>query len=348
MCKNLWMYPVVKYKDDSQELLMQYGVCVENREEFNHLMTFRHEFKLSRLFGSKFQSIQKITQRKNFKELVKFVNIPCGVCADCLKERSRQWAIRILKEAEQYKNNAFITFTYDDEHLPADRNLISDEISKFNKKLKTYLKREGYNSDFRFYGVGEYGSTTARPHYHVIYFNFPVLRDLEYYKASENGDLLFNSEWLNSVWSKGFCVIGSVDVGSASYVARYCDKKRMLSKSQKEELIKKGIVPEFSVMSRRPGIGANYLERVLENVNNGIYTIAYKDNNFSLPKYYSDKVKELVGEDVLFKYQENKMLSQYIKINNDLVLSDRVGSVQQYNDVVNKEKLDCKKKRLDL
>ena len=48
-------------------------------------------------------------------------------------------------------------------------------------------------------------------HYHVIYFNLK-LDDLVFYKAGKNGDLLFNSPFIDRVWKKGFCVIGAVDI----------------------------------------------------------------------------------------------------------------------------------------
>ena len=348
MCKSLWMYPLIKLKDDKQKLLFDYGVNVKNREEYDYLTNgIRKDFKYGNLVSCNIKSLNNIVHDPDYKEFVKMVNVPCGSCSECLKDRSRQWALRILKEAEQYEENYFITFTYNDDNLPIDRNLVQDEISRFNKKLKTYLNRENLRSDFRFYGVGEYGSNTARPHYHVIYFNLHV-PDLEFYKVGESGELYFTSKFLENVWSKGFVVVGTVDVGSASYVARYCDKKRMLSKQEKERLIEKGIVPEFSVMSRRPGIGANYLDVIENNIKNGVYTIPIKENNYSIPLYYSKKIKELLPDDVLVRYEQVKTLNQNIKIHNDLLESDIVEDLEvvRYNE--DKDKLQKKKKRLDL
>lgn len=165
MCKSLWMYPLIKLKDGSQQLLFDYGVNVKNREEYDYLTNgIIKDFKYSKFVGCKIQSLNKVVHEPDFKEFIKMVNVPCGCCSECLKDRSRQWALRILKEAEQYDNNYFITLTYNDDNIPLDRNLVKSEISDFNKKLKVYLKRKGLESDFRFYGVGEYGSQTARPH----------------------------------------------------------------------------------------------------------------------------------------------------------------------------------------
>ena len=46
------------------------------------------------------------------------LTIPCGRCIGCRLERSRQWAMRCVHEAEMHDENVFVTLTYDDDHLP--------------------------------------------------------------------------------------------------------------------------------------------------------------------------------------------------------------------------------------
>ena len=291
MCVQRGVYPLVELEDKKRKVLLNYGYVIENRD-FTPLDRYALEWNKAVLGLSNFYSYNRAAKMYGIKKFEKFVNIPCGHCEECLKSKARGWAYRILHEAKKYKNNFFLTFTYDDPFLPFVESsaglvntLVSDEISKFNKKLKTYLKRKNINSEFRFYGVGEYGARTLRPHYHVIYFDLDI-PDLEfnYYK---DGYLHFKSEFLNSIWSKGFVDIGAVDIGSACYVARYCDKK--LDRDKKEKLFLKdnNIVAEFSVMSRRPGIGADALDKVIENVKNGIYTLSANGNDFVIPIYYS-------------------------------------------------------------
>lgn len=183
----MWYYPLVEdIKDNKRKVLGSAGFKVDSRAMYDEYIKNN---RISPL----------IDLDKGFR-FIKYVQLPCGCCDECLNDRARQWAYRILVEAAQYKNNWFITLTYDDEHLPNDMNLIKTEISDFNKKLKTYMKRKGLDSEFRFYAVGEYGSRSARPHYHEILFNCEI-PDLEFYKRSENGDLYYNSEFLNSVWN---------------------------------------------------------------------------------------------------------------------------------------------------
>ena len=64
------------------------------------------------------------------------LKLPCGQCIGCRLERSRQWAIRCVHEASLYKDNCFLTLTYDDEHLPEDGSLNVRDVQLFLKKLR--------------------------------------------------------------------------------------------------------------------------------------------------------------------------------------------------------------------
>lgn len=279
--------------------------------------------------------------KHDYFEFVKFVKVPCGRCSECLKSNAQGWSFRILKEAELYDENYFITLTYDDEHLPSNKMLVKDEISKFNKKLKTYLNRKGLPSDFRFYGVGEYGGQTARPHYHVIYFNL-MIPDL-HFEYVDNGNLIFSSEFIRSVWSKGHIVIGNVDVASACYVARYCDKKRLLNQYEKDDLLSKGIVPEFSIMSRMPGIGSHFIPKVVDGVVSQCYNLSVKGRNYSIPQFYSKKIKEILANTPeLAAYEKNASFKSFNKLSRDLLDHDNIEDWYRFLD---KEKINNKKRR---
>ncbi len=145
--------------------------------------------------------------------------VSCGQCIGCKLERSRQWAIRIMHEAQLQAENSFITLTYDDAHLPVDGSLNKHHFRRFVKRLRGRL----YPRKIKYFHCGEYGEKFSRPHYHACVFGFGF-PDKVFYKEA-GGERLFVSEFLADVWRHGFCTVGDVSFCSAGYVARYCLKK---------------------------------------------------------------------------------------------------------------------------
>lgn len=191
------------------------------------------------------------------------LKLPCGQCVGCRLERSRQWAVRCVHEASLHKANAFVTLTYDDEHLPAHGSLVYRDYQLFMKRLR---KRIG--KPVRFFMCGEYGDKLSRPHFHACLFGaeFPNMYE---WATTGSGSKIYRSALLESIWPYGFASIGDVTFESAAYVARYVMKKvtgnaasvhyqRGFDVSTGEVLIAE---PEFCHMSLKPGIGANWIER---------------------------------------------------------------------------------------
>lgn len=190
--------------------------------------------------------------------------LPCRRCIGCRLDQSQGWAVRCTHEIQwqeqQGRPSCFITLTYNDEHLPPDHSLNKKHLSDFIKSLRQKLSPQL----IRFYGCGEYGEKFARPHYHAIIFGYDFSEDRKLWKIS-NGMRLYTSEQLSSTWHKGFCSIGTATFQSAAYIARYIMKKQngeaapghyLYQKIGAEELIP--IAPEFTIMSNRPGIAADW------------------------------------------------------------------------------------------
>lgn len=155
----------------------------------------------------------------------------CGRCLPCRINRQRLWTIRGLLEAGQHSHNYFATFTFNDESLPSDGSLSVREAQLLLKRI-----RERFGP-FRYFLCGEYGERSWRPHYHALLFG---LRD---------------GCRLEEVWKKGFVHVSGVGQESIAYVVGYC-LKGAFNKSGMRWLGKEHLRPEFSIMSRKPGLGA--------------------------------------------------------------------------------------------
>ena len=153
-------------------------------------------------------------------DTVKSLFLPCGQCVGCRLERSRQWAIRCMHEAQMHEKNCFITLTYDDAHLPGDRSLHYRDFQLFIKRLrKRYPGRR-----IRYYMAGEYGENFGRPHWHACLFGIDF-DDKSLWKRTSANSLLYRSADLELLWPFGYSSIGDVTFESAAYVARYIMKK---------------------------------------------------------------------------------------------------------------------------
>lgn len=240
-------------------------------------------------------------------------DLPCGQCVGCRLERSRQWAMRCLHEAKTHEENSFITLTYNKDHLPVDGSLDLSHYQKFMKRLRKEAKRA-----IRFFHCGEYGEKLGRPHYHALLFGYDF-RDKKLWKE-KNGFRLYTSEQLSGVWGKGHAIIGDVTFESAAYVARYILKKR----TNKEEYTNEkgikyvakdihyldantGVVrrPEYTTMSRRPGIGRNWFDLYADDVYPSDEVII-NGQSVKPPRYYDNLLDKLNPS--LLDYVKSKRL----------------------------------------
>lgn len=185
------------------------------------------------------------------------LNLPCGQCVGCRLERSRQWAVRCVHEASLYDQNSFLTLTYDDKHLPTDGSLVLSDFQNFMKRLRKSVAPKRV----RFYHCGEYGELNGRPHYHALLFNHGF-GDCKLFSKRE-GTELFVSDELSKLWTHGFSTIGEVTFESAAYVARYIMKKVTGDRAEEHYA---GRRPEYTTMSRRPGIGKGWFEKFKTDV----------------------------------------------------------------------------------
>lgn len=216
--------------------------------------------------------------------------LPCGKCIGCRLEYSRQWAIRIMNEAQMFKENVFLTLTYSPEKL-LSMSLIKSDFQKFMKRLRKHLNGHAV----RYYMCGEYGEEHSRPHFHCVLFGYDF-PDKVPYRTTRAGFKLFRSDTLDRIWSHGGCIIGAVSFESAAYVARYVVKK-VIDKNEFHEIIDPDSgeiferVKEFATMSLKPGIGAAWLKKY--------YTDVYPDGTMvargvqCVPPRYYDKLFEL-------------------------------------------------------
>lgn len=245
--------------------------------------------------------------------------LPCGRCIGCRLERSRQWAVRCMHENKLHSHSAFVTLTYDPKNVPEGGSLVKRDLQLFMKRL-----RKKFGRDIRFYGCGEYGDTDERPHYHLLLWNvqFPNLRHVA--TTKKGGKMLYTSDALSELWPQGFHWIGDVTFESAAYVARYivkkvtgapaCDHYQRMTVDG--EIIDRE--PEFTVMSRRPGVGSAWFDRYHSEVYAHDSVIA-RGRECKPPRFY----------DIRFELLDTMRMEEIRKSRRRRALANKADSTEQ-------------------
>lgn len=165
--------------------------------------------------------------------------VPCGQCMSCRVNKRRLWTHRLMLEELCHEHSCFVTLTYED--MPKDKSLDPVHFRNWMKRLRRRIEPKRV----RFFGVGEYGDRTERPHYHAALFGLGV--DDFVSLGTES-------------WKFGFMHVGELNQKSAGYVCGYTTKKM----TAKDDRRLNGRHPEFARMSTRPGIGVPALGAIVE------------------------------------------------------------------------------------
>lgn len=192
------------------------------------------------------------------------MTVPCGKCGFCLATKKSDWSIRLMYEARQHLHSAFVTLTYADCHLTwrgGKPQLVKSDLQKWFKRVR----KAGYK--IRYFAVGEYGSQTFRPHYHILLFG------------------AVPEEVIRKSWDKGLVHVGKVTQASVSYCLKYIV-------NSKDVKLRKDRAPAFAVMSRKPGLGSNYLSPAMiawhkSEKKNYCLIDGHKRH---LPRFYKEKI----------------------------------------------------------
>lgn len=222
-----------------------------------------------------------------------------------------------MMESLCHADNAFVTLTYADDALPVGGSslpsLIPDHLSEFMKRLRSRISP----ASVRFYGVGEYGDKTERPHYHVLLFGYPTcLRGRSAY-SERRVDCCSQCDRVRDAWGYGHVGLGSVTTESVGYTVSYIVKNMRRTDDHRLQ----GRWPEFARMSLRPGIGFDALWEVADvimkygldkKIGDVPTNVMIGKKQMPYGRYLRRKLRELIGNDpssVRGVFEDEEMLA---------------------------------------
>lgn len=223
--------------------------------------------------------------------------VQCGRCIPCLQRERSIWQTRQDLEACCHPENLFVTLTLSPEALEEyhpDGSVSPVFFRNFLKRLRLKV-----SSPVRFFGIGEYGDLTWRPHYHVNLFGISLLE----------------MPLIEDAWSLGGQTLGHVHAGSFSTAtARYLTGYILKRMEKRTQCLKRGLAPEFRRMSKGLGLPAvPILARAIANAHSEEKWRLVEQSEWSpmflrqsgrmrpLGRYLAEKVAEELGIEEAWK-----------------------------------------------
>lgn len=272
----------------------------------------------------------------------------CGDCLPCRINRRRIWTSRLLLEARLHSDVSFLTLTYHDDYLPstvqvdevkgkiyAPFSLDPEHHRLFMMNFRNRLRRE-LGREVRFYMCGEYGDTTQRPHFHYILYGYPPCPYPVQPGSRFRQCRCSVCQLIHSAWGKGNILLGTFSSDSAQYVAGYVMKKMTSDKCNCKApdilghkpkcnfYVLKGRRPEFSLGSRRPGIGAGVEDLVFDALQRHYHgdkdelpsVLIINGKKMPLGRYIKDRLYKKFG----VEFQNGEKIKEYEKALRDMLL----------------------------
>ena len=222
---------------------------------------------------------QKYKKYGSVKLYMDSLQLPCGNCLGCRIDKLTLWTARC--NYEQIKGaNAFVTFTYDDYHLPYNDGSLFPTLKQehFHKymdnirhKIKSMPILPPYcRKDFSYFASGEYGDTFNRPHYHVLFFGL---------------DFMAFKKLFDTTWKNGFIKSLPLTSGGVRYVVDYFTKNLVTGEKAEKEYDNKGIERPFKSSSR--GLGSELFYTHRDEIRNGD-VLKIGSRIIPVPSYYKN------------------------------------------------------------
>ena len=187
------------------------------------------------------------------------VAVGCGKCYECIKQKTREWQIRLLEEIKNDNKAHFVTFTFSPDGLKYIASKIKFKISGYELDneiatvgMRYFLEnwRKRNKKSVKHWAITELGKlNTEHLHIHAVIW-------------TDNKDEIVRN------WKYGHTYIGhSINESVINYIIKYCSKTDILHKDYKPKIL------------CSKGIGKTYLNK----------------NNLKFNRYKNEDTKERIS-----------------------------------------------------
>lgn len=210
-----------------------------------------------------------------------YVATGCGRCMECMKQKARDWQVRLLEEIRHSKNGVFVTLTFSNESIwelsqeikGVDGYERDNAIAKLGVRRFLERWRKKYKKSVRHWLVTELGHQgTENIHLHGIIWTDESAKEID------------------RIWKYGYTWIGDEEKGgwvneqTVNYIVKYIHKTDIQHKEYRARVL------------TTPGIGKAYVKRKDAKANkykkgetNEAY-ITRQGFKMALPIYYRNQI----------------------------------------------------------
>lgn len=269
---------------------------------------------MARCFNPRTIRLRKPIERTG--EMLTHVNVPCGVCGNCIIRRRMEWCFRMEEELRFSKTAYFVTLTYDPESVVWDkygnmvlvktsldskrffrqRKGLSDVPDKYLRKMK--MKEHGWRDDsaqgyIKRLRIKQERCKTIE--WETFVNGWCPGDRMKYYLVGEYGErfgrphlhmIVFNGcrKFIEETWGFGDVQVKKCTSETIAYCTKYMDKW----KDKKQDWRKP---KEFNVQSE--GLGKSFVDRMMIFYKNNLeinYCMNSKGIMIPMPRYFRYKM----------------------------------------------------------
>lgn len=254
-------------------------------------------------------------------ERTAYVQIPCGHCIECKKQKAREWQVRLNEEIKNYKYTYFLTLTFTNKSLVTicKKMRVNECNAVAGYAIRHCLERyrKDHKKSLKHWFITELGHEgTERIHLHGLIFTneeleFEIVdKDLKFYK------------W--KYWKYGNIFVGDYcNSRTINYIVKY------MHKIDEDH-------PGFEgQVLCSPGIGRNFTETELAKTykykpgNSKDYYILQNGAKTKLPTYYKNKFYNEDEREKIWResMDKNEFICMGNKYNTTIVTNEQLGQV---------------------
>lgn len=222
-------------------------------------------------------------------ERLRYVQIKCGKCLECRKQKQREWVTRLSEELKHNEKAYFLTLTIDEEHMKIlkEKYSLEDPNQIATKAHRLYLEnyRKKEKKSPRHWSITELGEEKGRIHLHGIFWG--------------------NLESLIERWTFGFTYTGNfVNEKTINYITKYMLKENPRDRNfTGKVLCSKGIGLQYSETMNAKLINRWRGKETKE------YYLLRNGQKTALPDYYKRKIFTEEQREQLRIYKEERGIS---------------------------------------